>query len=224
METSSKIVKIPEEIIKGALFNCQDCAQCHAALHGHDLSDELPEEPAQRAVRRRAPERALRSQAGDGVRVGRGHSAGRRRPPTSTSSMRLNPPVDIRLKGQASLGHLLARRDKIPTGTDVEVRYADEALEKGKALNAGGRGQQGRAGDEGGRMNAPDVKVTPPRRARPRPPSSRPACAATAATWPRCSTRASSPCASKSRRRSAPTSRPSSARSRRSRATATPTT
>jgi len=28
METSSKIVKVPEELIKGALFNCQDCAQC----------------------------------------------------------------------------------------------------------------------------------------------------------------------------------------------------
>ena len=28
METSSKIVKVPEEVVKGLLFNCQDCAQC----------------------------------------------------------------------------------------------------------------------------------------------------------------------------------------------------
>ena len=28
METSSKIVKVPEEIVKGLLFDCQDCAQC----------------------------------------------------------------------------------------------------------------------------------------------------------------------------------------------------
>lgn len=28
MERSSKLVKVPEEMVKGLLFNCQDCAQC----------------------------------------------------------------------------------------------------------------------------------------------------------------------------------------------------
>jgi hypothetical protein len=50
--------------------------------------------------------------------------------------MRLNPPVDIRLKGQASWVTYSLGRDKIGTGTDTTIRYGDEALEKGKALKA----------------------------------------------------------------------------------------
>jgi len=45
--------------------------------------------------------------------------------------LRLNPPVDWRLKGQASWVTYSLGRDKIPTGVDVEVRYADEVLPKG---------------------------------------------------------------------------------------------
>ena len=42
IERSSAIVKLPEEIFKGSIFNCQDCAQCILALQRYDLPDELP--------------------------------------------------------------------------------------------------------------------------------------------------------------------------------------
>ena len=43
-----------------------------AALHRHDLPDELPQEPAQWPLRRRAPERALRGEARDALCLGGG--------------------------------------------------------------------------------------------------------------------------------------------------------
>ena len=62
------------------------------------------------------------------MRVGQG-----RRTPVAEDALwheilRLNPPVDWRLKGQASWVTYSLGRDQIPTGTDVKIRYADEAL------------------------------------------------------------------------------------------------
>jgi hypothetical protein len=133
METSSKIVKIPEEIIKGALFNCQDCAQCVLHYSGMTCPMNCPKN--------------LRNGPCGGVRLN-GHcevkpemecvwvAAVRRsaKTPYQHEIMRLNPPVDIRLKGQASWVTYSLGRDKIGTGTDTSIRYGDEALEKGKAL------------------------------------------------------------------------------------------
>src|SRR5687767_946405 len=42
----------------------------HSQRYGNVLPDELPEEPAQWALRRRAPEWPLRGEAGDAVRLG----------------------------------------------------------------------------------------------------------------------------------------------------------
>ncbi len=133
LEKSSRIVKVPEEILKGALFNCQDCAQCQLHYTGMTCPMNCPKN--------------LRNGPCGGVRLN-GHCevkpemecvwvadirrAGKN--PYQHELMRLNPPVDIRLKGQASWVTYSLGVDKIPTGTDVEVRYADEALEKGKAL------------------------------------------------------------------------------------------
>jgi len=49
--------------------------------------------------------------------------------PYEAELMRLNPPVDIRLKEKASWVTYSLGLDKIPTGTDVEIRYATEALQ-----------------------------------------------------------------------------------------------
>jgi hypothetical protein len=133
LETSSKIVKIPEEIIKGMLFDCQDCAQCQLHYTGMTCPMNCPKN--------------LRNGPCGGVRLN-GHCevkpemecvwvAGIRRAPKTPYGhelMRLNPPVDIRLKGQASWVTYSLGVDKIGTGTDTVIRYGDEALERGKAL------------------------------------------------------------------------------------------
>jgi hypothetical protein len=134
METSSRIMKIPEELVKKPLFNCQDCAQCQLHYTGMTCPMNCP--------------KTLRNGPCGGVRLN-GHCevkpemecvwvAGIRRSkktPYEHEILRLNPPVDIRLKGQASWVTYSLSVDKIPTGTDVEVRYADEALKKGQELN-----------------------------------------------------------------------------------------
>ncbi len=40
--------------VKGPVLGCQMCGAVRAALDGHDLPDELPEDAAQRPLRRRA--------------------------------------------------------------------------------------------------------------------------------------------------------------------------
>lgn len=136
METSSKLVKIPEELVKKPLFNCQDCGQCVLHYTGMTCPMNCP--------------KTLRNGPCGGVRLN-GHCevkpemecvwvAGIRRSkktPYEHEILRLNPPVDIRLQGKASWVTYSLGVDKIPTGTDVEVRYADEALERGRNLVSG---------------------------------------------------------------------------------------
>lgn len=129
LETSTKIVRVPEEVVKGLLFNCQDCGQC--VLHytgmtcpmncpktlrngpcgGVRLNGKCEVKPETDCVWVKAIERAPKT-------------------PYEAELMRLNPPVDIRLKEKASWVTYSLGLDKIPTGTDVEVRYATEALQR----------------------------------------------------------------------------------------------
>ena len=127
MERSSKWVKPPEELIKGILFNCQDCAQC--VLHytgmtcpmncpkhlrngpcgGVRLDGKCEVKPEDDCTWVRAIERS-------------------RKTPYAREILRLNPPVDWRLEGQASWVTFSLGRDEISTGTDTTIRYATEAL------------------------------------------------------------------------------------------------
>jgi len=127
MERSSKIVKAPEVLVKGLLFNCQDCAQC--VLHytgmtcpmncpkhlrngpcgGVRLNNKCEVKPETDCVWVKAIERSKKT-------------------PYAHEILRLNPPVDWRLEGQASWVTYSLGRDQITTGTDTVVRYATEAL------------------------------------------------------------------------------------------------
>ncbi len=82
---------------QGAAVRLPHVRAVHPELHRHVLPDELPEEPAQRSVRRRARERQLRSDPGDEVRVARGgrrqraHSGRQRRHPPGAGRGRPPP-------------------------------------------------------------------------------------------------------------------------------------
>jgi hypothetical protein len=135
MERSSKIVKPPEVIVKGLLFNCQDCAQC--VLHytgmtcpmncpkhlrngpcgGVRLNNKCEVKPETDCVWVKAIERSKKT-------------------PYTHEILRLNPPVDWRLEGQASWVTYSLGRDQITTGTDTTTRYATEALSEGSAASA----------------------------------------------------------------------------------------
>lgn len=136
MERSSRLVKVPEEIVKGLLFNCQDCAQC--VLHytgmtcpmncpkhlrngpcgGVRLNGKCEVKPENDCVWVKAVERSQKT-------------------PYAHEILRLNPPVDWRLEGQASWVTYSLGRDQVPTGTDIAVRYADEALPEGSRVVLG---------------------------------------------------------------------------------------
>ncbi len=135
MERSSKLVKIPEEIVKKSLFNCQDCAQCVLHYSGMTCPMNCP--------------KSLRNGPCGGVRLN-GHCEVKpenmcvwvqaversKKTPYAHEILRLNPPVDWRLKGQASWVTYSLGADQIPTGTDVQVRYATEALRPVETLHA----------------------------------------------------------------------------------------
>ncbi len=128
MERSSKIVKLPEEMVKELLFNCQDCAQCVLHYSGMTCPMTCP--------------KSLRNGPCGGVRLN-GHCEVKpemdcvwvkgiersKKTPYAHEILRLNPPVDWRLKGQASWVTYSLGRDQIPTGTDTTIRYATEALQ-----------------------------------------------------------------------------------------------
>ena len=127
MERSSKIVKPPEELVKGILFNCQDCAQCLLHYNGMTCPMNCPKH--------------LRNGPCGGVRLN-GHCEVKpemdcvwvkgieriQKTPYAKEMYRLNPPVDWRLEGQASWVTYALGRDIVPTGTDTTVRYATEAI------------------------------------------------------------------------------------------------
>lgn len=135
MERSSKIVKVPEEMIKGLLFNCQDCAQCVLHYSGMTCPMNCPKN--------------LRNGPCGGVRLNgkcevkpemdcvwvKGIERSKKTP-YAHEILRLNPPVDWRLKGQASWVTYSLGRDQIPTGTDTTIRYATEALSDSNQVSA----------------------------------------------------------------------------------------
>lgn len=129
MERSSRIVKLPEELIKGALFNCQDCAQCVLHYSGMTCPMNCPKN--------------LRNGPCGGVRLNGNCevkpemecvwvAAVRRaaKTPYAQEIYRLNPPVDWRLKGQASWVTFALGRDQVTTGSDTKMRYATESLKR----------------------------------------------------------------------------------------------
>src|SRR2546426_5834709 len=64
-----------------ACVRLQDVRSMHPARDRHDLPHGLPEDAAQRSLRRRAHKRSLRGSPGDDVRVGEGGAAGALAPP-----------------------------------------------------------------------------------------------------------------------------------------------
>jgi hypothetical protein len=131
MERSSAIVKLPEEIFKGSIFNCQDCAQCILHYTGMTCPMNCPKE--------------LRNGPCGGVRLNgkcevkpemdcvwvKGFERSRKTP-YAHEFYRLNPPVDWRLKGQASWVTFAMGRDQITTGAEKGIRYATEAVRTGR--------------------------------------------------------------------------------------------
>ena len=196
METSSKIVKSPEELDQARLlFNCQDCAQCLLHYNGMTCPMNCPKN--------------LRNGPCGGVRLNgkcevkpemdcvwvRASNASKRRP-TINEMYRLNPPVDWRLEGQASWVTYAIGRDQIPTGTDATIRYADEAARR-RRVAAMERRQHLPVAE-----NAPHAIVQT-------------GLTGAGSNLAKVLAPASSRSASRFRRRSAPTSKPSSARSTR---------
>jgi len=130
MERSSKIVKPPEELVKGVLFNCQNCAQCLLHYNGMTCPMNCPKQ--------------LRNGPCGGVRLN-GKCEVKpemdcvwvlgikrvQKTPYAKEMYRLNPPVDWRLEGQASWVTYALERDLISTGSETGVRYATEAIRGG---------------------------------------------------------------------------------------------
>ncbi len=128
IERSSKILRLPEEAFKRPVFNCQSCGQCVLHYSGMTCPMNCPKN--------------LRNGPCGGVRLnGKCEvkpqndcvwvKAYQRSQKTfySKEIYRLNPPVDWRLHDMTSWVTFAVGLDQVPTGTDVKIRYADEALE-----------------------------------------------------------------------------------------------
>jgi len=129
VERSSAIVKVPEELGKHLLFDCQSCGQC--VLHytgmtcpmtcpknlrngpcgGTRLNGKCEVKPEMDCVWVKAYERSQKTSYAKEI-------------------YRLNPPVDWQLQGMASWVTFAVGRDQVPTGTDTTIRYATEATEE----------------------------------------------------------------------------------------------
>ena len=64
--------RLPRARRQEARLRLPDVRPVRAARHRHDVPDDLPQDAAQRPLRRRARGRALRGEAGDALRVGQG--------------------------------------------------------------------------------------------------------------------------------------------------------
>lgn len=131
LERSSRWMRIPEEITKHTLFDCQDCGQCilhytgmtcpmtcpknlrNGPCGGTRLNGKCEVKPEMDCVWVKAYERSQKT-------------------PYKAEFYRLNPPVDWQLQHMASWVTMPLGRDQITTGTDVTVRYATEVLKEGK--------------------------------------------------------------------------------------------
>ena len=90
-----------EAAVKKPIWGCQMCGQCVLHSTGHDVPDELPEDAPQRAVRRRAPGRALRGEARDALRLGEGRRA------RAEDAVGARDPRPAAARRQPPLGHVV---------------------------------------------------------------------------------------------------------------------
>ena len=114
---------------------CCSTAGCAASaccrLDRHVLPDELPEEAAQRPVRRRARQRPLRGQARDALRLGQACAGAQRMPAAATRIREVQPPVDHRLQGP-----LLLAAGRARAATRAPRLHHDRAIEPVPGLSA----------------------------------------------------------------------------------------
>jgi len=128
-ERSTRLVAPIEAFGKHLAFDCRDCGQCVLHYTGMTCPMSCPKN--------------LRNGPCGGVRLNgmcevkpemecvwvKAYERSKSTPYTH-EMYRLNPPVDWRLEGTASWVNLSLGLDQITTGSDLTVRYADEALKK----------------------------------------------------------------------------------------------
>ena len=128
LERSSVWVRPPEELGKHLLFNCQSCGQCVLHYTGMTCPMNCPKN--------------LRNGPCGGVRLNgkcevkpendcvwvKGYERSQKTV-YAPDIYRLNPPVDWRLEDLASWVTYSLGRDQVPTGTDITIRHATEAVE-----------------------------------------------------------------------------------------------
>jgi hypothetical protein len=129
VDRSSAILQPIEEAGKHLVFNCQACGQCLLHYNGMTCPMNCPKN--------------LRNGPCGGVRLNgrcevkpemdcvwvKGYERSRKTP-YANEIYRLNPPVDWRLEKTSSFVNMSTGRDQVPTGTDITIRYATEALNK----------------------------------------------------------------------------------------------
>ncbi len=72
---ADRVVALPEELFKKVAYNCQMCGQCILHSTGMTCPMNCPKNLRNGPLRRHAPQRPLRGEAGDDVRVGSGPQA-----------------------------------------------------------------------------------------------------------------------------------------------------
>jgi len=112
LETSTKIVRVPEEVIKGLLFNCQDCGQCVLHYTGMTCPMNCPKK--------------LRNGPCGGVRAGgyceviptmrcvwtQAWERSRQSPEYAHEILLIQPPVDHRLQGSSAWANMVKGVDQ----------------------------------------------------------------------------------------------------------------
>jgi hypothetical protein len=129
LEPWSEGMHVPERLVKSTLFDCQDCGQCVLHYTGMTCPMTCPKNL------RNGPCGGVRLDGKCEVKpemdcVWTKAYARAQKTPWPGEFYRLNPPVDWRLHGMASWVTMPLGRDQIPTGTDVKIRYATEAVAK----------------------------------------------------------------------------------------------
>ncbi len=127
-ERASRWLHPVETALKRPLFDCRSCGQCVLHYTGMTCPMTCPKQirngpcggvrldghcevyPERRCVWVQALERGLRT-------------------PYAGEAARMNPPVDWQLEGKASWVTYATGRDRVATGDETEVSYADQLLE-----------------------------------------------------------------------------------------------
>lgn len=129
IERASSIIHPPEMLFKKILFDCQSCGQCilhytgmtcpmtcpkqlrNGPCGGVSAKGKCETDPDMDCVWFKALERIERT-------------------PYAAEKTRLNPPVDWQLEGLSSYVTYGTGRDQVGTGNELEVRYADDVMER----------------------------------------------------------------------------------------------